>query len=41
MINRRVAESDGVKTVAKTVLYAILTGVGLGIGLYIVRKKLK
>lgn len=43
MISRRVAENEDntVKTVAKTVFFAILTGIGLGIGLYIVRKKLK
>jgi len=43
MINKRVAETDEVntRTVAKTVFFAILTGIGLGIGLYIVRKKLK
>jgi len=43
VINKRVAETDEVntRTVAKTVFFAILTGIGLGIGLYIVRKKLK
>jgi len=43
MINRRIAENEDntVKAVAKTVFCAILTGIGLSIGLYIVRKKLK
>ncbi len=40
MINKRVAETDEVntKTVAKTLFYALLSGIGIGIGFVLVRK---
>jgi len=40
MINKRVAETDEVTagTVAKTLLYAVLSGIGIGIGFLLVRK---